>query len=343
MLLRSALVLALLAPGIGAATAVAEAPAYDPRFMYNLAETSSAAPSDWTALHYDREHDEVFAVVRDTVRIFNRIGMETFAFPVAREFGGAIAIATASNGDVFTIASGLRNSLVRYSFRGEPLGKVAISGAPAGTLDGFSPDVLTAGGGQLFLADRMALRIVATDEAGRYQRSVDVGTLLGLKGRKRAENGMGGFGVDADGNLLFTVPTLFQAFILAPDGSVRSFGVRGSSRGKFNIVGSIAADDDGRILVLDVLRAAVIVFDRELNFVAEFGGRGWDRGGLIAPLDLVAGAGKAFVAQSAHRGVSVFRYSEWRPRSVSDVAVVSSAVQSEPVVNPGPQRSQAAH
>jgi hypothetical protein len=126
-------------------------------------------------------------------------------------------------------------------------------------------------------------------------------------GRKAGDAGFTGFGVDGRGNVLFTVAPLFQAFVLSPEGELRGFGVRGSSPGKFNVVGGIAADPDGNLYVTDVLRSVVMVFDAAFEFQGEFGYRGDGPGNLIAPRDLVVGDGQVFVTQSAARGVSVFR------------------------------------
>ena len=47
---------------------------------------------------------------------------------------------------------------------------------------------------------------------------------------KQLENiELNGFTVDDHGNLYFTVPVLFSAFVLSPQGDVRTFGKPGSA------------------------------------------------------------------------------------------------------------------
>ena len=70
----------------------------------------------------------------------------------------------------------------------------------------------------------------------------------------------------------------------------------------------MAADERGSIFVADTLRCVVMIFDRELRFLKEFGYRGLEPGSLIAPMELAAdGNGRVYVSQSANRGVSVYR------------------------------------
>ena len=105
----------------------------------------------------------------------------------------------------------------------------------------------------------------------------------------------------------------FTAGVVSPSGALRLFGTRGSSPGKFNIAGSIVADERGWIFVLDRLRSVVIVFDPKLKFVLEFGYRGDGPTNLIAPFDLAVGNGRIFVSQARDRGVKVFQYDFSKP------------------------------
>jgi DNA-binding beta-propeller fold protein YncE len=132
----------------------------------------------------------------------------------------------------------------------------------------------------------------------------DVGRILELEGE---EGGLTGFSVAPDGTLLFTVATLFQAYAVAPDGSVRVWGKPGGAPGKFNVAKGIAADDRGRYYVLDALKSAVIAFDGQLDFLGEFGYRGDRPGNLVFPTGIAFGGGRIYVAQNGDRGVAVYR------------------------------------
>ncbi len=119
---------------------------------------------------------------------------------------------------------------------------------------------------------------------------------------------MGGFSVDKDGNMLFTTPTLFSASVLSPDGKITSFGTAGSIPGKFENVSAILRDNRGNILVADKLKSVVNIFDKNFNFLMEFGGRGDAPGSIVIPWSMALDSdNKLFITQASNRGVSVFR------------------------------------
>ena len=65
---------------------------------------------------------------------------------------------------------------------------------------------------------------------------------------------------------------------------------------------------DKYILVTDILRCRVLVFDKALNFRTEFGFRSLSPDGLIGPLGLaVDSRNRLYVTQLRNRGVSVFQ------------------------------------
>jgi hypothetical protein len=124
---------------------------------------------------------------------------------------------------------------------------------------------------------------------------------------RRSDLGLRGFNVDREGNILFTIQPLFSAFTMSPEGEIRAFGTKGSAPGKFNIVGGIARDDAGNYYVADILKSAVLLFDKDLQWRKEFGYRSGRPSGLVAPEDMVAVGDRLFVSQRARAGVSVFR------------------------------------
>jgi hypothetical protein len=193
-----------------------------------------------------------------------------------------------------------------------PVARIAISGLPS-SLAAFEPYAIGYAGGEFYLGDPGRKVVVVTDSQGSYHRHIDLSAVIGTpeqndeplaKGYLEAE--VRGLQFDHRGNTLFTVPSLFRAFVVAADGTVRSFGKAGGTPGSFNIAASITIDDDGNLFVADSLRCSVSVFTPELRFVTQFGGRGYRAGRLIGPWGVVAGNGKVFVSQGVGRGVSVF-------------------------------------
>jgi outer membrane protein assembly factor BamB len=164
--------------------------------------------------------------------------------------------------------------------------------------------------GLIYLADTYSMKVVALDTEGTFQRGHDIRPLMnemGVAEEDVEEVDMEGFDVDPQGNVLFTVSSMFSAYRISPSGKIEGFGGRGSSPGLFGVVAGIRADEYGYYYITDRLRSVVIVYDSSLTFRTEFGYRGPRRGNLIVPNDLAVGNGKVYVSQSGERGVSVFR------------------------------------
>ncbi|WP_242343192.1 NHL repeat-containing protein [Anaeromyxobacter terrae] len=294
-----------------ATAAHADAPAeLRTRYGYDLSSLSGRISSSWAALTYDTANRELFMVDRSQgiVHVFTDLGIETYSFGDESEIGPISGVVPLESGDLLVLASRSSSWTVwRCNFRGEPIAKLSIKGLPDAFAKDFAPSVLQRAAGRTYIADKGSMRVLVTDDQGTTVATYELKDLLKFDKRHK-DDAMSGFNVDRDGSMLVTVAPMFQAFVVSPKGDVRAFGTHGSAPGKFNIVGGIATDEKGNYLVTDILRAVVMVFDREFQFLGEFGYRGDEPDNLVGPLDLVAANGKVFVAQSANRGVKVFRY-----------------------------------
>ncbi|HSN92778.1 MAG TPA: hypothetical protein VLS93_16215 [Anaeromyxobacteraceae bacterium] len=300
-----------LAPLASAAIAAVPAPseAVEVDYLYSLSNTFGSIPLAGAFLSYDRDFRELFAIGDGFVRVFNESGMEVFAFGEDPEVGTVRGVGTLDSGDL--VVQAIREGgvqLVRCNFRGEFLEVIEPRGVPAG----FERALLGRmryQGGKIYLADLGGMRILVLDAKGEVLASHDVAEKLQMV-KERESLGLRGFNVDREGNLLFTIQPLFRGYVMSPAGEIQEFGQKGSAPGKFNIVGGIARDDAGNLYVADILKSAILVFDREYRFVREFGYRGMKPQNLAAPEELEAtGDGRLFVSQNTRRGVSVFQVS----------------------------------
>lgn len=285
--------------------AVEPAPATELVFLHSLASSSGVLPMSGVSLAWEPSHRELYVSGNGLVRVFNEAGMQVFEFGEDPAVGGILSAVPLPGGDLIALSflEG-KLALLRVNFRGEPLGRVALELPEA--LTGFTPTVLRYVGGKLYLADTGMMQVLVADPQGAFITSYDLGALLSL-GTERADNGLRGFNVDSAGNLLVTIQPLFAAYVISPDRTVRTFGTRGSTPGKFNVVGGITRDEGGHFYVADILRSVVMVFGADFKFVREFGYRGNGRGNLAGPDELALGEGRLFVANNARRGVSVFK------------------------------------
>jgi DNA-binding beta-propeller fold protein YncE len=281
-------------------------------FLYDLSDFTGPLRYGGASVFVDRERNEAYVLSESIVHVFDDNGMEIYQFRTGDTVGSVVALAVDRDGTIFALAYkevlyASAHVIVRCNFRGEPVGHIALKGLSP-DYSGFMPVYMGLHEGRFYLADSMNMRIVIADMNGEVQKSYDLIPLLDLKEGDRGDTQMGGFSVDGSGNMLFTVPVLFSAFVLSPEGTLRSFGSPGSLPGKFSIVSDIIRDNRGNILVADKLKSVVNVFDKDFKFLLEFGGRGNAPGNIVVPGRLAIDSNdKLFVTQASNRGVSVFR------------------------------------
>ncbi|MEK7799753.1 MAG: hypothetical protein AAB297_07980, partial [Acidobacteriota bacterium] len=170
-------------------------------------------------------------------------------------------------------------------------------------LASFRPNVMLYRGGRIVLASLAQYRVVVIDRSGAFQKAHDLAKLLGMKDADRSKNDIAAFSMDQRGSMLITIPTLFKAFVIFPEGNVRDVGHAGSAPGAFGVVAGIVGDEHGNLIVADKGRGVVMVFDANLELVTEWGD-------LVRPTDLTLGpAGKIYVTQARDRGVAVLKVS----------------------------------
>ena len=286
-------------------------------FLYTLSNFSGKVPYSDVRIRVDRARDEAYVIDRGIVKVFNETGMEDYWFGDDPALGVIHDLAVDEKGDIFLLsydfsrpAEGPGFWITRCNYRGEPKEIVTISRLP-GEHSGFLPDALHYRDGGFFLVSKIGMQAVVTDKKGVFRKGYDFAKILEIPEKDRPDTEISGFSLDRAGNMLFTVTVLFKAYVISPEGKVAAtFGKAGSAPGMFGVVGGIAADDLGNYLVVERLRSVVMVFDKEFQFLKEFGYRGNRPGNLIRPNDLTVGnSGRLYVTQLRDRGVSVFSVS----------------------------------
>ena len=283
-------------------------------YQYNLADFDGVVPFMGVRIRLDEARDEAYVLHGNAVRIFSSSGMETYSFLLDPALGVFVDLAIDADGDIYALGykperalEGRDFFILRCDYRGEPKGDILPAGLPA-ELESFGPDILVLQGDRFYLASFDRFLAVILDRSGALQQVVDLAALAGLDEESRANSQLGGFAVDREGRLVFSIPTDFSIRLVTADGSQRMrFGESGSRPGQFGVVGAVATDTEGNIFVVDKLRSVVLVFDRDLKFATEFGRYGNRPENLVIPSDVaVSPSGKLFVSQMRKRGVSVF-------------------------------------
>ena len=301
--MKRALALAAL---LVASTASAAAPARI-SFLYDLSTVNGRISATGAGLAFDPRANEVLVIEGGLVRVFNQAGMEVHTFGDDDALRGLVAVAALEDGYLVLLSTEAGPRVVRCDFRGPPIAPIALRDVPAELAADFRPGTIAVVDGLVYLGDERRALVVVADLEGAFVRATDLAAVVGTGDEKGyAEASVRGLRIDARGTILFTVPTLFRAFAVTADGTARSFGTKGSTPGKFNVVVAVASDDAGNFYAVDVLRCSVSVFDADLRFVQQFGYRGRDPGALATPTAIVVGNGKVYVSQGLKEGVSVF-------------------------------------
>lgn len=295
-------------------------------FQYMLSDFSGPVASQWAKVDFDPEYQEIytFSLQGNEVRIFNQQGMEIFTFGSDGEIAPAVDIAAGENGTIYALSRNFaKDGIQVLDYRGQLTSTIQIND-PNQKLTGFAPNRLVFKAGKLYLLDSAALKIVSITTDGTELSSYSPREQLEASAKEQAEKkgetpgskltttfDISGFCVADDGNIYFTIPTLFQAFRLDTAGNLDYFGTSGSGPGKFGVVSGIATDPQGHIYISDRLRSVVMIFDQQFTFLGEFGYRGDRPEDMIVPDDLAIDQvnQRVFVSQAANKGIGVYQIS----------------------------------
>ncbi len=276
-------------------------------YIYTLSGFTGPIRNNFSRVAVDRERNEVYVLYQNTVRVFNESGMEVYQFGDDLALGQIVDLAVDEPGDILLLVYRERGTvIVRCDYRGRPRSEITFKGLPQAFSD-FGPNRMAFRRGTFHLVSTMGLKVVLVDRDGNFTKGYDLFPMFELEDKDRGNVEIGGFSVDAQGNILMTVPVLFRAFVLSPDGTMTMFGKASGAPGGFNITGGISRDSKGNFLIVDRLKGSVQIFDPQFAFVTQFSTRGYKPGQLIFPEDLaVDGRDRVYVTQMGKRGVSVF-------------------------------------
>lgn len=277
-------------------------------YLYSLSNFTGKIPYNTTRMTVDKKTGEIYVIYENLLRVFNPAGMEIYHFGEDLDVGQILDLAVIPNGDLLLLTvKDSRETLVQCNYRGDPISRIELKKLPP-EFSGFGATRLVCHGDSLYLASTEGLKVVITDLEGNFRKGYDLFSLLELEEKERGNAEIFGFSVDGNGNILFTIPVFFKAFMLSDEGKISQFGKAGGAPGKFNIVSGIVRDSKGNFLVVDRLKSAVMIFDKKFNFVTQFGYRGLKPENLFAPDDIAIDSNdRIYVTQQRKRGISVFK------------------------------------
>jgi hypothetical protein len=277
-------------------------------FLYYLANFTGTVPYSGGRVIADKERNEIYVIYENYLNIYNEHGMEIYRFGDDLDLGQILDAGVDQNGEMLLLTyKDTRSSIIRCNYRGEPYSKTELDKFPP-PFSRFIPNRLVYQNGNIYLASLNEMILAVTDDQGNFKKGYDLVPLIEVEEKDRGNMEIVGFSVDGEGNILFTIPVLFKAFILSPDGKVDWFGKPGGSPGRFNVVAGIVRDSKGNYLVVDKLKSTVMVYDKAFNFLDQFGYRGLRPGNLFFPNDIaIDNRDRIYVTQGARKGISVFK------------------------------------
>jgi DNA-binding beta-propeller fold protein YncE len=279
-------------------------------YLYTLSNFTGNFSVTWGQLAVDEAVNDVYVLSGRSIKVFNDNGMEIYSINEGHEIGDVASMAVDDEGNIYAlVTSDKRYEIVRCNYRGEPLSKIELKNVPA-EFAGFIPNTILFRNNSFYLVNNDYMKAIVMDRTGLFKDGYDLAGIIGYTERNRADTGMNGFYVDRQGNMIFTIGATARAYVVSADRkSVRMFGKSGSLPGAFGVPGGVVTDaSDKYILVTDILRCRILIFDKNLNFQTEFGYRSLSRDGLIGPLGLaVDSRNRLYVSQLRNRGVSVFQ------------------------------------
>lgn len=299
-------------------------------YLYKLSDFNGPVGSLWARVTVDKELGEVYTLDRSDslIQIYNTTAMQTFTFGEDLRLASSSDIAVGRGGDIFVLYRHPAGSVRHFDYRGMAVADITFGGPHNKAT--FKPDFLDYHAGKLYLADSGSMQVVVAGVDGAVEERYDFRSLIAAQIKESAKNKdlnnaqrkkiredlntlagalFGGFSVDSQGHIYFTVASFFTAYRFIPQSEeLKAFGIPGSAPGKFGVVASICADGQGNIYVSDRLRSVVLMFDSALTFQDEFGYRGSQPHNLIVPDDIAIDERnqRIYVSQAAHRGISVF-------------------------------------
>lgn len=273
-------------------------------YLYTLSSFAGRLRYDWVRVHADEERNEIYVIYQDLIRIYNPSGMEIFSFGDDLDLGHVLDALVDRNGDIILLSyKNSRTIITRCNFRGVPVETIEVKNLPPGLE--FEANRMISRNGLVYFVSLRAARVIITDTNWEFRQTIDFLSLL--EGGEKTESEMNGFAVDQEGNIFFTMPTMFRVFKFSMDGKLSSFGKPGSAAGRFGVIAGIATDSHGNLLVVDKLKCVVMAFDKDFNFLIEFGYRGARPQNLIVPDDIaIDSRDRLYITQGRKRGVSVF-------------------------------------
>ena len=228
----------------------------------------------------------------------------TTAHKTSMELGAALSmpsdVGIGKDGRIYVVDGG-NHQVAVFDDLGARVATLGARGSEEGQLE--SPVGLgVSRKGEVYVADKGNQRLQVFSADGRFRREIAL-----------QENGEEADPVDvavsANGKELYvSVNNSHRILVFSAEGKyLRGWGGEGEDPGMFRYPATIALDEDGNVLVVDVLNQRVQKFDPEGNLLLSFGKMGGKPGTFFRPKGIALdSAGRIYVSDSYLGAIQVF-------------------------------------
>lgn len=241
----------------------------------------------------DKARSEIYVAdtKNDLVAVYDPNGLPLFAFGYNGEVKEPLRAVSDPQGRIYVLA-GAPRALKIFNYRGEYLRDfpfVDLEVEP-------DPSAITVGwDGSLYIADGASGKILVYDSEYRLRLA------FRTKGSEQSlVRSVQGIGVDPEGSIYVADARATPAIqVYSPEGKfLRGWGEHESGPQNFSLPAGLAIDSEGRVIVVDTLRHAIVLFTSEGRFLARYGGKGTQPGAVTYPTDIAAdGEGRVYVVE----------------------------------------------
>lgn len=232
-------------------------------------------------VYCDRRTGEIYVAdpASGAIEIFDENGSPLFAFSDDEHLVEPSRVAVGPDDRIYVI-DGDRTRIKTFSYRGDFLGNLELPGFDPKKKPSFTAMTFDASG-DLYVGESTSGQVVAFDKHLRAKlRLGSYGDGPGLF------NGIAGIAVDARHVYVASVEGMAVQIFTRQGRFVRGWGYHDAGLQNVSLPAGIAADAQGRVILLDTLRQEIKYFDAEGRLIDLFGGLGRHPGAVAYPTDL---------------------------------------------------------
>lgn len=241
----------------------------------------------------DRARSEIYVAdtKNDLVAVYDPNGLPLFAFGYNGEIKEPLRVVSDPQGRIYVLA-GAPRALKIFNYRGEYLRDFPFTDLEIEP----DPSAITVDrDGNLYIADGASGKVLVYDSDYRLRLA------FRTKGsEQRLVRSVQAIAVDPEGNIYVADARATPAVqVYSREGKfLRGWGEHDSGPQNFSLPAGLAIDSDGRVIVVDTLRHAIVLFTSEGRFLARYGGKGTQPGAVTYPTDIAAdGGGRVYVVE----------------------------------------------